>query len=92
MYGRRVGTDLYSAAPLVPEEAVLEEDDGEPGEVGADEDGEAPLVPGPHLRSVVADAADRGDEAEDGAVVRGKEPIRDGQPAPKVQRMAAPSQ
>src|SRR5437870_7460614 len=56
-------------APEVPEGAVLDEDDSEPGELAAHEDRQPLEAPRPHVHSVMHEGAEQRDGREERAVV-----------------------
>src|SRR5213594_2632384 len=59
-------------APDVPEGAVLDEDDGEPGELTAHEDRQSLDAPRPHVHPVLREGAEQRNGREQSAVVGGE--------------------
>src|SRR5439155_1661023 len=78
-------------APEVPERPVLDEDDGEPGELTPDEHHEPLDTPRPHVHPVLSEGAEERDEREEGALVGGEhtplhqEPAREGPADPRAE-------
>src|SRR5438105_6826493 len=91
---RRIGVTQdpsLTFAPEVPARPVLDEDDGEPGELAADEHHEPLDTPRPHVHSVLSEGAEKRDGCEEGALVGGEhtpvhqEPAREAPEDPRAE-------
>jgi len=78
---RQAGEPDLAQTPDVTERAVLEEDDGEPGELAAHEHRETLDPPRPHVGPVLDDGPDQRDRREQRAVVGREQAVANEEPA-----------